>query len=85
MLPHVTQRLLQTGSTGALEDAAAFVLARLRTDGASHGEDDDFSGHVRQGGALLEWDRVHDRILPLKLFYFDPILRKQTEISSFKL
>lgn len=65
MLPHVTQRLLQTGSAGALEDAAAFILARVRADGAADGQNNDFAGPEREWAALLEWGRVHDRILPL--------------------
>jgi hypothetical protein len=66
MLPHVTQRLLQTGSAGALADAEAFLGARLCADGAADGEDgDDFSRPEREWTALIEWASARDRILPL--------------------
>lgn len=66
MIPvHVTQQLLQAGSAGSLADAAAFLLRRLRPDGAVDGSDGDFDLAERQWADLLEWAGAQGKILPL--------------------
>lgn len=65
MLPHETQRILQTGPEGALADASAFIRRRLCADGQADGEDGDFFAPERQWAALIEWAKGCGGILPL--------------------
>lgn len=65
MLPNETQRILQTGTAGALADAATYVRSSLCADGSVDGEDGDFSGPERQWAALIQWADSCGKILPL--------------------
>jgi len=65
MLPHVTHRLLQTGSSGALADAQTYLCSCLRSDGEAHGEDWDFYRQEREWAAFIDWCRDGGRVLPL--------------------
>ena len=64
MFPDETQHLLQSGSAGAFEDAAAFIRRRLCADGTPDGEDGDFSLPERQWAALIGWAGTCGKILP---------------------
>jgi hypothetical protein len=66
MLPHDSQPLLQTGSAGALADAATFVSRCICADGSVDGENDDFSSSERQWAALVEWASTNAKVLPLE-------------------
>lgn len=65
MLPHDSQQLFQSGSAGALADAAAYIRRSVCTDGAADGEDGDFSDTERQWAAFIEWAGSCGKILPL--------------------
>jgi len=65
MLPHDSQQLLQSGSAGALQDAAAYVRRSVCADGPVDGEDVYFSGPERQWAAFIEWAGSCGKILPL--------------------
>lgn len=65
MLPDETQRILEAGSAGALQDAAAFIRRCVCPDGSVDGEDGDFSVPERQWAAFIKWAKDHGKILPL--------------------
>lgn len=65
MLSYDTQQLLQTGSAGALADAATFVRRSVCADGSADGTDGDFTGPERQWATLIEWAGSCGKILPL--------------------
>lgn len=59
------QQLLQAGSQGALEDAAAHLRRGVPSDGPADGTEDDFEAPERQWNALREWAALRGKILPL--------------------
>ncbi len=65
MPPYDPQPLLQAGSAGALQDAAAYLRRGLCPDGPANGEDGDFSGPERQWAAFLEWAGSCAKVLPI--------------------
>jgi hypothetical protein len=64
-MAHDFDSLLAASSASALADATTDLRAGLRTDGAAHGEDDDFSEPERQWESLVQWARQHGKELPL--------------------